>query len=180
MQHNIGRTNHQHRLERQRGAFVMNAILAIVLITFIAIMAFSFFNTGREKERVGQAKSLITALDTGIKAAYVNDMDYSNITTEEVIESGAVPTASLVGHSIIATPWYSNNSGSVVSVAPASNKGQFMISLADIPSDACINVGANFLNTTGVAVSANGTTVTTNSGLDSACQSSPSTLSFTF
>jgi len=170
---------HKKRIHRQGGFTLIELMLTLVIIGSILAFVFTMFHHTSSKEKVQQASTLIEELQSGIESLYSSNPNYTNLTTKIAIEAHAVSKANVVGGNII-TPWYSNNTDSIITLAPAANTGQFTITLADIPSKACIGIGKTYINSDGAIVTANGTAVTSISSLASSCNgTNPATLAIT-
>ena len=170
----------QQALKKQHGGILEQTILVIAVLVVIGLIAFKTYNIAMEKIRVDQAESEVQTISQGIQELYTNTNDYSTIDTATVISAGIVSDSDVVSNQI-ATPWYKNNSSSIITIAPSSNPTSFSINLAAIPSDACSKVGSSFLNQGTAVVTGNGTVATSPTDLAKNCATAnPATLSVSF
>lgn len=154
----------------QQGFGIMSVILGIVASAVLVLFAFKTYQYTMQKIKVNQAQDLIQKISTGVDSLYANFHDFSNITTKTVIDSGIVDSSDVVGSSI-ASPWYSNNKSSIVSVKPAGSPTSYQVSLANIPQKACSAVVSMFLQKHGSNITVNGTAVSDPATLATACAS---------
>lgn len=154
---------------KQKGNVVISVLLVIVVLAVIALFAYKTFESAMEKNRIDQAKTQIENISQGVDELYANSHDFSNISTQVIIDGGIADKDNVVGTTIVA-PWYSSDSTSLVTVKPGTGPATYTVDMAGIPKEACSAVSSVFLSKSTLTV--NGTAVTDQSTLTTACASS--------
>lgn len=112
---------------------VLGAIIAgLVIFATAAVMVRNALNSAK----VSNAQEQLSYLRISIQETYAHVRSFESISNEELISANAVPPSMLVGDSIL-SEW--NNE---ITVAPANGGRSYTITMADVPQDACIKLGA--------------------------------------
>ena len=163
----------QLKLQKQQGFGIVSVILGIVASAIIILLGFQQYQHAMMKIKVGSAQTQFQDISTGIDSLYANSHDFSNITTQVVIDAGIASKDDVVGSTIV-SPWYSSDSTAVVTIKPASQPTSYTVDMAGVPKDACSGVASMFLNNTKSNMTINGTAVTDPASMSTACASSDS------
>ena len=163
----------QLKLQKQQGFGIISVILGIVASAIIILLGFQQYQHAMTKIKIESAQSQFHDISTGIDSLYANSHDFSNISTQVVIDAGIASKTDIVGSTIV-SPWYSSDNTSVVTVNPASQPTSYTIDMSGVPKDACSGVASMFLNNAQSNMTVNGTEVTDPASMASACASSDS------
>ena len=163
----------QLKLQKQQGFGIVGVIFGIVISSILLLGLFDQYQSGRMKIKITSAQRQFQNIAIGIDARYANSHDFSTISTQYVIDAGIVFKADIVG-STIASPWYSKDSNSVVTINAGAQPSSYIVDMARVPKDACAGVASMFLNSIKSNMTINGTAVTDPALMASACASSDS------
>ena len=163
----------QLKLQKQQGFGIVSVILGIVASAIIILLGFQQYQHAMMKIKVGSAQTQFQDISTGIDSLYAKSRDFSNITTQVVIDAGIASKDDIVGSTIV-SPWYSSDSTAVVTIKPASQPTSYTVDMAGVPKDACSGVASMFLNNAKSNMTINGTAVTDPASMSTACASSDS------
>lgn len=158
---------------KQQGFGIVSVILGIVASAIIILLGFQQYQHAMTKIKIGSAQTQFQDISTGIDSLYANFHDFSNISTQVVIDAGIVSQENVVGSTII-SPWYSSDATSVVTIKPASQPTSYSIDMAGVPKDACSGVASMFLNSVKSNITVNGTAITDPASMSTACASADS------
>ena len=163
----------QLKLQKQQGFGIVSVILGIVASAIIILLGFQQYQQAMMKIKIGSAQTQFQDISTGIDSLYANSHDFSTISTQVVIDAGIASQSDIVG-STIASPWYSKDSNSLVTINAGAQPSSYIVDMARVPKDACAGVASMFLNSIKSNMTINGTAVTDPALMASACASSDS------
>jgi hypothetical protein len=167
-------------IKKQQGFGITNVLLGIVASAAIIILGFVTYNHVMTKIKIGEAQTQFQDISTGIDQLYVNSHDFSVITTQAVIDAGIPDKTDVVGANI-ASPWYSGDHNSIVTVLPGAQPTNYIIEMANVPQDSCAGVASMFLNNNRNSITVNGAAVNDPAGLATACAANdPAAINITF
>lgn len=154
--------------KKQSGFAMIEMLIALGVAAIVIIFAYVVFSYAMNKIHESRAISQINTIEAGVHELYANSHDFSGITTQTVIDGGIAQKGDIIASTTIGSPWYGNDSSSIVTVAPASNPGAFTVTMASVPTDSCTKVAAVFLSNN---LSVGGAVITTPTSLTTACAS---------
>jgi type II secretory pathway pseudopilin PulG len=164
------------KLHRQRGITMIETLIALGVGAVIVLFGFKLFTAAMEKVYEEQAITQITRISTGVTQLYTNFSDYSDLTTQVVIDSGISDKSDVIGNAI-KSPW----KGSLITVNPGVNSSTFEIAISNVPKVACTPIVQAFINGDLTSVMVNSTVIIQASAIGQACNSSPtSTISINY
>jgi Tfp pilus assembly protein PilE len=171
----IVKKSNQKRLkyQKQHGFGIVSVILGIVASAIIVLLGFQQYQHAMMKIKIGSAQTQFQDISTGIDSLYATSHDFSNISTQVVINAGIASKDDVVGSTIV-SPWYSSDPTAVVTITPSSQPTSYTVDMAGVPKDACSGVGSMFLNNAKSNMTINGTAVTDPASMSNACASADS------
>lgn len=120
---------------RQRGISLIEGILYLVLAISVVIGGITVFQNAQLSNRVTETARGLVAISSETRALHQNARDFgTGDLTDAVINAGAVPSNFLNNDGTeVRHPW-----GGAVTITGVDQ--QFQVSLADVPSDACVRL----------------------------------------
>ena len=129
----VNRSNQkQMKLQKQKGFGIVSVILGIVASAIIILLGFQQYQHAMMKIKIGSAQTQFQDISTGIDSLYANSHDFSNITTQVVIDAGIASRDDVVGSTIV-SPWYSSDPTAVVTITPSSQPTSYTVDMAGVP-----------------------------------------------
>ena len=132
--------------EKQEGIGLLELMLSLAVIAMLLIMATRYYATAHMGEQVNTGAGIVQAL-TGAAAQYeAGQGNYSGISLGELFDFGLVPqdicnSSTACNGTLTSNPW-----GGGITVTPTNSNAQIVISLTDIPLQACTNLNAKLGN----------------------------------
>jgi len=155
-------------MKKQSGFAMIEMLIALGVAAIVIIFAYVVFSYAMSKIQESRAISQISTIEEGVHELYANSHDFSDITTQTIIDGRIADKGDIINKDTIVSQWYGKDSSSIVTVAPASNPGTFTVTMASVPTDSCTKVADAFLDNN---LSVGGTVITTPASLTTACAS---------
>ncbi len=156
---------------KQHGFSLIELLVTLGVMAFLGAIVAIYAFTVREDARVKSAHDLVDTLSTKLIETYTPmNHDYTGITTASIVSMAPKGYRyGAVGSQVIGTPWYFQDSTSVVEAALGSRNTDFVLTLKSIPVDKCTSVASRYLNGMSKSVTINATATTTPAAVETAC-----------
>lgn len=122
---------------RRRGVSLLESTLFIAVSMAITLGGLAYYDRAAEADRVGVAVRQLSTLTAQVRTIYATMPDFSDLSAEVLIGSGALPAGGVNGTGDgLVSPW------GAIELGPApGNERRFMVTLYDLPMSACTRLG---------------------------------------
>jgi type II secretory pathway pseudopilin PulG len=143
------------RLQRQRGASLLEAIAYLGVAALVVLAAVSLLQNAFGSARSNQTTEEITGLRTNVRKMYAGQSYDDDTMLANMVTAKAIPgTLSVAADKTIKNTW-----GGAVTVAKV-DAASFKISYASVPQDVCMNVVSGATGWTRIAGASDATPIT--------------------